>query len=147
MQLTTFTDYSLRSLLYLAAFSPETVRIKEIADYYQISQNHLMKVVHRLSQLKYIETTRGRNGGIRINEKVYRLYLGDLITNFEPHMAMVECFNPETNQCKLTNFCQLKHYLTEARQRFIDTMNQYTFADLTKNIALFPKITLLSNHQ
>lgn len=147
MQLTTFTDYSLRSLLYLAASSPNTATVKEISDYYQISQNHLIKVIHRLSQLKYIETTRGRKGGLKINEEVYNFYLGDLIINFEPNMTMVECFNPETNQCKLTEFCQLKHYLKEAHQSFIETLNKYTFADLTKNIGLFPKITMMSDHQ
>ena len=147
MQLTAFTDYCLRSLLYLAASSPETATIKEIADYYKISQNHLVKVVHQLSQLKYVETTRGRKGGIKINDKVYSLHLGDLITNFEPSMTMVECFNPETNQCRVTKFCQLRHYLIEAHQSFIGIMNKYTFSDLTKNIALFPKITIMSDHQ
>lgn len=147
MQLTTFTDYCLRSLLYLAASSPETATIKEIADYYKISQNHLIKVVHRLSQLKYVETTRGRNGGIKIHEKVYSLYLGDVIVNFEPNMTMVECFNPKINQCRITKFCQLRHYLIEAQHSFICTMNQYTFSDLTKNIALFPKRTMMSDRQ
>jgi len=77
MQLTTFTDYCLRSLIYLAGSSPKTATIKEIADYYKISQNHLAKVTHRLNQLEYVDSVRGRNGGIKINEKVYHLRLGE----------------------------------------------------------------------
>ncbi len=129
MQLTSFTDYGLRTLMYLAAHSEELVSVKEIAEYHGISRNHLVKVVHRLSQLKYIETIKGKGGGIRIAEGSIKLRLGDLIVELEPNMNMVECFDAQTNTCRITESCQLKHYLYESTQNFIKTMNKYTLAD------------------
>lgn len=129
MQLTTFTDYGLRTLMYLASHSASQSSVKEIAEHYDISRNHLVKVVHRLSQLGYIETSKGKGGGIKIAEGATELRLGDLITALEPHMNVVECFDAKTNTCRITESCQLKHYLFEGTQSFIDSMNKYTLAD------------------
>ena len=129
MQLTSFTDYGLRTLMYLAAHNDELSSVKKIAEHYDISRNHLVKVVHRLSQLEYIETIKGKGGGLKIAEKAMHLQLGDLIAQLEPHMNMVECFDPVTNTCSITESCKLKHFLFEATHSFIDTMNQYTLTD------------------
>lgn len=130
MQLTSFTDYALRVLMYLAARPGQTSSVKEISGYYGISRNHLVKVVHRLSQLGYIETSKGKGGGVELAAGTTELCLGDLIAELEPHMKMVECFDVQTNTCRITDSCQLKHYLFEATQSFVETMNRYTLADL-----------------
>jgi Rrf2 family nitric oxide-sensitive transcriptional repressor len=103
--------------------------VREIAEHYGISRNHLVKVVHRLSQLEYITSSKGKGGGIRLAENSAKLKIGDLVQSLEPHMHMVECFDKETNTCKIINSCKLKHYLFEARQSFVDTLNNYTLAD------------------
>lgn len=133
MQLTRFTDYGLRTLMYLASRPEEMSSVKEISEHYGISRNHLVKVVHRLAQLEYIETTKGKGGGIKIAKNTEKLRLGDLIKELEPNMNMVECFDAKTNTCRITGSCQLKHYLFEAMQNFIDTMNKYTLADTLQN--------------
>lgn len=129
MQLTRFTDYGLRTLMYLAARPDKMSSVKEISEYYGISRNHLVKVVHRLAQLGYIQTTKGKGGGIKIVKGMECLRLGDLITCLEPDMFMVECFDPQTNTCRITESCRLKHYLFEGTKTFTDVMNKYTLAD------------------
>ncbi len=129
MQLTSFTDYGLRTLMFLAAHPDRMSSVKEIAEHFDISRNHLVKVVHRLSQLTYIETVKGKGGGIKIAKDTTKLRLGDLISELEPNMNMVECFDPKTNTCRITQSCQLKHYLFEATTSYIDVLNQYTLAD------------------
>lgn len=141
MQLTIFTDYGLRSLMYLAARPERLATVKEISEHYGISRNHLVKVVHRLSQLGYIDSSKGKGGGIRLACDAGKLRLGDLVMQLEPHMDVVECFNQETNSCKITASCRLKHYLYEARQAFVGSLNRYTLADTVQNEALFPMLT------
>mgnify|MGYP006428664883 FL=1 len=133
MQLTSFTDYGLRTLMYLSSRCEDTASVKEVAEYYGISRNHLVKVVHTLSQHGYIETTKGKGGGMKIAAGSQNLRLGDLIMQLEPNMNMVECFDAKNNTCRISANCQLKHYLFEATQNFIHTMNKYTLADTVKN--------------
>ena len=129
MHLTSFTDFGLRTLMYLAARPEDMSSVKEISEHYGISRNHLVKVVHRLSQLGYIKTIKGKGGGIQIVSGTEKLRLGDLIRQLEPNMTVVECFNPETNTCNISGHCNLKHYLFESTKSFTDTMNKYTLAD------------------
>lgn len=136
MQLTLFTDYALRSLMYLAAHPHKISSVKEIAEHYGISRNHLVKVVHKLAQLDYIESSKGKGGGIRLARDAKNIKLGDLIKQLEP-MKIVECFDNQTNTCRMTNSCQLKHYLYEAGQSFITTINKYTLADTVKDRSFF----------
>lgn len=136
MQLTIFTDYCLKSLTYLAARPNKMSTVKEISEHYGISRNHLVKVIHRLAQLGYIETTKGRSGGIKITKDAANLRLGDLVTEFEPNLFLVECFNRETNRCNIIDSCQLKHYLFEATQSFINVLNKYTLADAVRKSTL-----------
>lgn len=141
MQLTTFTDYGLRTLMYLAGNMDKTSSVKEISEYYGISRNHLVKVVHRLSVLGYIATTKGKGGGIRLAHDPDGLRLGVLVKNLEPHMNCVECFAHETNTCRITDICKLKHYLADAVKSFLDTLNQYTLADTVKSKKMFYDIS------
>ncbi len=136
MQLTSFTDYSLRALMYLASHPDELSSVKQMSEYYGISRNHLVKVVHRLAQLGYVETTKGKGGGVQITKDASQLRLGDLINELEPNMRTVECFNPETNTCNISDTCQLKHYLFDATQSFIETLNKHTLADTVKDTKL-----------
>lgn len=133
MQLTIFTDYGLRSLMYLASRPDKQCSVREIAEYYGISRNHLVKVVHRLGQLGYILSSKGKGGGIRLAINPNELKLGDLIQKLEPNMHIVECFSKELNKCKITNSCKLKHYLYEANMAFIKTLNNYSLNDTVKD--------------
>lgn len=115
--------------MYLAARPDEMSSVKQISEHYGISRNHMVKIAHRLSQLGYIETAKGKGGGVKIAKNSELLRLGDLIAEFEPNMYLVECFDAKTNTCLITGTCQLKHYLAEATKNFITTMNKYTLAD------------------
>ncbi len=137
MQLTVFTDYGLRSLMFLAAHPERLCSVKEIAEHYGISRNHLVKVVHRLAQLEYIVSTKGKGGGIRLAGDPRALKLGDLVRVLEPNMNMVECFDRETNTCRIVSGCTLKHFLFDASQAFIDNLNKHTLADTVRNKDLF----------
>ncbi len=137
MQLTIFTDYGLRSLMFLAAHTDRLCSVREIADHYGISYNHLVKVVHRLSQLGYVHSVKGKGGGIKLAGDAKTLSLGDLVKDLEPNMDIVECFNRDTNTCRVSGSCQLKHYLFDAKKAFIASLNCRTLADTVKNADLF----------
>jgi Rrf2 family nitric oxide-sensitive transcriptional repressor len=130
MQLTRFTDYGLRSLIYLAARPDALCNSKDISDYYRISHNHVVKVIHRLATLGYVESVKGKGGGIRIAKEAGDLFLGDVIQQLEPNMDLLECFDAEKNTCRITENCRLKHTIYEARQAFIDSLNQYQLKDI-----------------
>lgn len=137
MQLTTFTDYGLRTLMFLQAHPTESFSVKQIAEYYDISRNHLVKVVHHLSKLSYIKTSKGKGGGIQIAEHTGSLRLGELVASLEPNMTMVECFDPDNNHCRINDSCQLKHYLFSATQAYLASLNQHTLADTVTHQAIF----------
>lgn len=137
MQLTIFTDYGLRSLMFLAARPDKVSSVREIAEHYGISRNHLVKVVHRLGQLGYITSSKGKGGGIKLACDANKLKLGELVRKLEPNMQIVECFDRETNTCKVISACRLKHFLHDANQAFLDTLNQHSLADAVKDRSLF----------
>lgn len=137
MQLTIFTDYGLRVLMYAAAHRSRLCSVREIAEHYGISYNHLVKVVHHLAKQGYIRSVKGKGGGIELAADATALRLGDLVRDLEPNMDIVECFNRDTNACRITTSCQLKHYLSDASRAFIDTLNAHTLADTVKNKKLF----------
>jgi Rrf2 family nitric oxide-sensitive transcriptional repressor len=137
MQLTIFTDYGLRSLMFLAAHPDKVCSVREIAAHYGISRNHLVKVVHRLAQLGYITSSKGKGGGIKLACDAHKLKIGDLVRKLEPHMQIVECFDQKTNTCKVVSACRLKHFLRDANQAFLDVLNQHSLADAVKDRALF----------
>lgn len=128
MQVTIFTDYGLRCLMYLSK-KEELVSVREIAGHYSISYHHLVKVVHQLSQLGHVISVKGKGGGIKIAPQAKGMRIGDLVKQLEPNMDLVECFNKETNTCKITDRCKLKHHFSEAREAFIKTLNRYTVDD------------------
>ncbi len=133
MQFTHFTDYSLRTLIYLGALQSRLVTISEVAENYGISQSHLTKVVHQLANCGYIQTTRGKGGGMRLARLPQLINIGDVVRDMEENIDLVECFNAKNQSCPLLPACTLKSVLAEARKNFFDTLDRYTLADLLTN--------------
>ncbi len=129
MQLTLHTDYSLRVLLYLAARNERLVTISELSQAYGISRNHLVKVVHRLAQCGWIETFRGKGGGMRLAFPPEQINVGAIVRQMEPHMHLLECFDASANTCSISPVCTLKRVMYQARRAFMDVLDQYTLAD------------------
>lgn len=137
MQITQFTDFSLRTLMYLGKHSDRLCTVREIADYYNISQNHLVKVVHNLSRLEYIKSSKGKGGGICLVKLPEQINLRDVICKLEPNFTLVECFNEKSNQCRISEACGLKHIFYESLTAFTDTLAQYTLADTISDPKIF----------
>lgn len=129
MHITRYTDYSLRVLMYLAANDDKLATIRDIAESYGISKNHLMKIVQQLSAKGYIEATRGKNGGIRLASAPKDINIGELVRNIEQGSPLVECFGQD-NVCIITPACQLKRVLAEALESFFGTLDHYSLADM-----------------
>ena len=145
MRLTYHTDYALRVLLYLAAYpDTELANIQDIADTYAISSNHLMKIVHKLGKLGYIETIRGRHGGMRLARKPADIHIGEVVRQTEEDFFLVECFDSEHNCCVITPVCNLRTALQEALNAFFCVLDKYTLADLTSNKALYQQLITIT---
>lgn len=129
MHITRYTDYALRVLLYLALTTDRLVTIREIADSYGISRNHLMKLVYQLNRQGYVETVRGKNGGLRLGRDPREINLGVLIRETEQDFELAECFGSD-NHCRITAVCSVKHVLADALGAFFATLDSYTLADL-----------------
>lgn len=130
MQLTQFTDYSLRVLMYLARLpKPGMATIPEIAEFHRISRNHLVKVVTALTNHGLVMTTRGKGGGIRLGRPAHTIGIGEVIRLTEPHMNLVECFDVKTCECRISRDCQLKAILFEAKQAFMAAVDRYALSD------------------
>ena len=129
MRLTTYTDYTLRTLIYLALEPERQARIAEIAKAYGISENHLMKVVHQLGVAGYVETIRGKNGGLRLAVRPEAINLGAVVRRVEPDLDLAPCFNP-SGTCRIRPVCALKGVLGEALGAFFAVLDRCTLADL-----------------
>jgi Rrf2 family transcriptional regulator, nitric oxide-sensitive transcriptional repressor len=132
MQLTYFTDYSLRVLMYLAIQPDRRVSISEIAERYDISRNHLVKVVHNLARGGFIKSHRGKGGGIALARDPAKINLGEVVRYTEGPLQPVECFDVERNRCVITNVCALAQVIKEACGSFLSTLDRYTLAELVK---------------
>jgi len=129
MRLSLFSDYSLRVLMF-AAGKNETFSISEVAEAYRVSRHHLVKVVNQLSHLGYLETRRGRGGGISLGQPPADIRLGEVVRQTEGTTSLVECFDLATNTCAIHHHCQLKSALAQAQNAFFDSLNRYTLADI-----------------
>jgi Rrf2 family transcriptional regulator, nitric oxide-sensitive transcriptional repressor len=130
MQLTRFTDYSLRVLIYLGANPDALATVSAIASEYGISRHHLTRVVHQLGVKGYIETARGKGGGFRLARAPGRIRVGDVVRDTESGFELAECFRPGASACRLLPACALKPVLAEAGRAFLSSLDQYTLADL-----------------
>lgn len=143
MRLTVHTDYALRVMMQLAV-EDERLTIDAIASAYGISANHVMKVVQKLAALGYLDSRRGRNGGLRLAREPAEINVGELVRKMEETSQFVECFNSETNACVVTPACGLRHVLAGAVEQFLDHLDQFTIADLVQKPDEFR--TLLREH-
>lgn len=119
--------------MYLGLKGQQLSSISEIAKQYNISRNHLVKVVHKLAQEGFVRSQRGRSGGITLGCPPSAISVGEVVRRMEGDMPLVECFRRATNQCPLTPVCQLSGILAEARTSFLATLDRYTLADLLTN--------------
>ena len=132
MHFTRYTDYALRVLMYLGLKGDDLATIAEIADRYDISENHLMKVVHQLGKAGYITTIRGRQGGIKLAKAPKQINIGEVIRNCEDDLKLVECFDPDTNTCPIADMCGLSGMIAEALAAFLNVLDRKTLADVLK---------------
>jgi len=132
MRLTQWSDYSLRVLMYCAACSQreKPATISEIAEAHGISRSHLTKIVMTLSASGWLETTRGRGGGLRLLKAAQDIVLGDVIRQTETDFNMVECFDSTFNTCRLEGYCHLKCTLKRATNSYLAVLDNVTLADL-----------------
>lgn len=128
MQLTRFTDLGLRVLMYLTYKErTEPVTIPEIADIFQVSRNHLVKVVHFMAQQKWLITTRGKGGGMALAHPPEHYRIGDIVRTLEDNPRLIDCDKPP---CVLKRSCQLSGALQRALNLFFEDLNRYTLADV-----------------
>lgn len=130
MRLTVYTDYTLRTLIYLALNQDRLVTIQDIADMHGISKNHLTKVVHQLGLSGIVETVRGRNGGLRLNKPPAAINIGEVVRNSEADFFMAECFDSANTSCAYSSNCGLKDVLHSATQAYLDVLDKVTLENL-----------------
>lgn len=132
--------------MYLARSPKDTTTISEMSDFFKISRNHLVKVVHHLGLIGYIDTIRGRSGGIKLAQSPKKIKLGDVVRQTEPDINLLECLTIKSNSCVIDHQCRLKGILARAQSDFIQNLNQYSldhFAEPTnRQTDLFKMISI-----
>lgn len=130
MRLTTFTDYNLRVLMYLALDPDRIASVPEIAAAYGISEHHLTKVVHHLGRAGFVQPIRGKGGGVRLAREAAAIGLGEVVRAAEGETALVECMTAEGGDCRIAAGCALARILDEAARAMHAALDRYTLADL-----------------
>lgn len=130
MQVTQFTDYAVRTLIYLAGQGDRRSTVEEIAAQMHVSASHLTKVVHRLGRLGVVETLRGRRGGLRLHRPASEISLGWLFRQTEDNLALADCFQPSGCDCPLAGTCRMTGILQEAVKAFLAVLDRYTLREL-----------------
>lgn len=130
MQITSYTDYALRVLIYLARSPGKPSTITEIAGFFNISRNHLVKVVHQLGGKGFVKTTRGKGGGLALQRPPEMVSIGEVVRGMENHFNWVECFDPARQDCRLLPNCSLKHLLARAGDAYLQVLDAATLADM-----------------
>ncbi|KZM38953.1 transcriptional repressor NsrR [Marinomonas sp. SBI22] len=131
MRLTAFTDFGLRTLMYLTSIPAEQLSsVPEVAKVYDASQNHFVKVIGQLTKLGYVQSIRGKNGGIRLAKKAEDINVGKVIRELENHLDAVNCSKPA---CQIASCCELKQALALAMEAFLTKMEEYSLADIVQN--------------
>jgi len=140
MTLTRFSDYALRVLMFAAVRTGEPFSVGEVAAAYDLSKNHVAKVVNRLVRTGHLEARRGRGGGVRLKRDPVSIRLGSIVRLTESEAPLVECFAVSTNRCRLTPACRLQGVLAEALHAFYDSLDKQTLADLVDNPAALASV-------
>jgi Rrf2 family transcriptional regulator, nitric oxide-sensitive transcriptional repressor len=131
MRLTLHTDYTLRVLIQVGLNDGRLTTISDIADSFGISKNHLMKVVNDLGRRGYLETMRGRNGGIRLLRQPCDINIGRIVRETEDELAVLGCLN-WVGYCCIEEVCVLRGAVRDATAAFLAVLDHYTLADLLK---------------
>ena len=143
MQLTQYTDYALRVLIYVSLQKQQArVTVPEIAEHFQISRNHLIKIVYNLGTLGYLHTTRGKGGGICLQRAPELINLGAVIRDMEVRLDPVDCI---TQPCPILPQCALRGILHQARDQFLLVLDGYTLADLVRKPTGLRKLLQFDN--
>ena len=131
MRLTSYTDFGLRALLYLATLPEgELSSVAKVSALYGVSRNHMVKVVNQLVKLGYLQSQRGKNGGIRMACDPATINIGQVIRALEGNLDGIDCGSPV---CHIVSVCLLKSALREAMDAFLAVMDSYTLQDLLAN--------------
>ncbi|HAC58467.1 MAG TPA: BadM/Rrf2 family transcriptional regulator [Rhodobiaceae bacterium] len=144
MRLTLHTDYALRVLMHLALAPGRLVTISEVAASFSISRNHLVKVAHELGQAGFVETMRGRGGGLRLARPPEEIAIGDVVRAMEEDFRIVECFDRDANSCCIAPACRLKRLLKEALDAWLAVLDGATLADLVEKPAPLRRLLALT---
>ena len=143
VQLTYFTDYALRVLIYAAVRPGARCLTTDVAKAFGISRHHVVKVVNELQHLGYLRTTRGREGGFALANPPDQIRIGEVVRRTEGTMTLVECFDRDTNTCPLSRACGLKGVLREAFGAFLAVLDGYSLADLIAEPQWVARVTML----
>lgn len=130
MQLRTYSDFSIRVLMYAALHNPGRVTVDEVAEAFAISRHHLVKVVHDLGRNGYLDTHRGLGGGFNLARRPEEIRLGDIVRLGEATETVIGCTDKKNQQCRLFPVCRLKGALDEAARAFFAVLDRYSLADL-----------------
>jgi Rrf2 family nitric oxide-sensitive transcriptional repressor len=130
VRLTSYTDYALRTLMFLALNRERLVTIGDIAETHQIAKNHLTKVVHQLGTLGFVETVRGRSGGLRLGREPGDIRIGDVVRETESDFHMASCFDQDSAGCLYASGCQLQGVLARATNAFLEVLDSVTLAQV-----------------
>lgn len=133
MRLTLQTDYALRMLMYLAINRGRSCRVTDVATDYGISRNHLLKVALKLGRLGYVNTLRGRTGGVALAAPPEKIRLGDVVRQMEDDFALTECMRGDGGLCAISPACRLKGVVGEAMEAFLGVFDSFTLADIVRN--------------
>lgn len=136
------TDYALRMLIQLGVYADRRVTVKETAEAYRVSKNHMMKVAHRLCQEGFVRSVRGNGGGLSLARKPSEINIGDVVLRLEPDFSLVGCFEPRCEDCRISSACLLRSALRNALKAFHATLADYTLQDLLVTRPLLEELFL-----
>lgn len=143
MQLKNYTDYSLRTLIYLAINPDRLVTIAEVAQVFGLSRNHLMKVAQQLANCGYVRSVSGKNGGMTLARPPEAINLGDVVRRMENCFDVVECLSPRKSSCCIEPACLLKGIFREAMEQFLASLDRYTLGDVLRNREVLARLAVL----
>lgn len=130
MQLSKFTDYTFRVLIYMGMHQDELCTVEQLANVLQVSEHHLKKVIHKLAKTDYLISTKGRAGGIRLGLQPEQINLGEVLRLTEDTMNIVACINAQETCTFMTGECKLKGIIGKSLERFIEEFSHYTLKDI-----------------
>lgn len=142
MRLTMQTDYALRMLIQLGVNADRRVTVKETAEAYRVSNNHMMKVAHRLCQEGFVRSVRGNGGGLSLARKPSEINIGDVVLRLEADFSLVGCFEPRCEDCRISSACLLRSAMRNALKAFHATLADYTLQDLLVTRPLLEELFL-----